>query len=375
MKKNIILITVNRSDYGIQKKLIKLLSIDKSINFKLVVTGTHLDKKYGYTIKEINNDKIKVDKKIKNRSSYYNENEFIKIISKNNLEFFNYYKKIKPDLIIVLGDRYELLSAVIPTILLNIPVAHIHGGEKTLGSFDDTIRNMITEVASLHFTCHDIYKKRVAEIKNSKKNIYNYGSLSVENIKDYSFESKKYLEKKFQLKFVKINILITYHPETRNNSNNEENFLQLLKAIKKFKKINFFFTLPSPDPGNKKIINLIMNFCKINKNCFFVYSFGKKSYFSILNHIDGVIGNSSSGILEVPSFKIPTLNIGDRQFGRIQAASILNCENNHKKIEKNINKILNKNFKKKIKKTKNIFYKKHTAKNTISKIKKFINVS
>ena len=118
-----------------------------------------------------------------------------------------------------------------------------------------------------------------------------------------------------------------------------------------------------------------MKLCKINKNCFFVYSFGKKSYFSILNHIDGVIGNSSSGILEVPSFKIPTLNIGDRQFGRIQAVSILNCENNNKKIEKNINKILNKNFKKKIKKTKNIFYKKHTAKNTISKKKKFINVS
>lgn len=375
MKKKIFLVTVNRSDFGIQKKLIQKLTRDKSIIFELIVTGSHLDKKFGLTYKEIINQNIKINNKIINKSKNYDAFDLASILGNGIKKFFNIYKKKTPDLLIILGDRYEMLSAVIPTILLNIPVAHIHGGEKTIGSFDDTIRNMITEVASLHFTCHETYKKRVIEIKNSKKNIYNFGSLSIEDIKNYSFQSKKYLQNKFKLKFGLKNMLITYHPETKNKYNDEKNFEQILIAIKKFKTINFFFTLPSPDPGNKKIISLTRKFCKKYENCFFISSFGKESYFSMLKNVDGVIGNSSSGIIEVPSFKIPTLNIGDRQIGRLQASSILNCKNISNQIEKNIYKMLDKNFKKKIKKTKNIFYKKNTAKNIISKIKKFTNVS
>ena len=154
--------------------------------------------------------------------------------------FFNLYNIVKPDLIIILGDRYEMLAAAIPSIFLNIPIAHIHGGEKTLGSFDDTIRNMITEIASLHFTCHENYKKRVTEIKNSNKNVYNFGSLSVENIQNLSFKSKNYLAKKFNLKFGLKNILVTYHPETRNKNYSIRHFQEILIAIKYFKKINFF---------------------------------------------------------------------------------------------------------------------------------------
>mgnify|MGYP001157205565 CR=1 FL=1 len=371
--KKILLVTANRSDYGIQKNLIKLLEKEKKIKFYLVVTGAHLESRYGNTIKEIQNDKINIYKKIKISTKNYNPQNIIKIFSKGNSKFFNLYNILKPDLIIILGDRYEMLAAAVPSIFLNIPIAHIHGGEKTLGSFDDTIRNMITEIASLHFTCHDNYKKRVTEIKNSKKNVYNFGSLSIENIQNLSLKSKNYLVKNFNLKFGLNNILVTYHPETRNKNYREKDFKEILIAIKNFKKINFFFTLPSPDPGNEKIINLIRKFCNKYKNCYFVSSFGKIAYFSILKYVDGVIGNSSSGILEVPSFKIPTINIGKRQFGREQSLSILNCDNNHKQIKKNINKIFDKNFQKKIKKTKNIFFKKNSAKNTIYKIKKFIN--
>ena len=373
--KKIVLVTANRSDYGIQKNLIKLLKKEKKIKLYLVVTGAHLESRYGNTIKEIRNDKINISKKIKIYTKNYSPRNVVKIFAKGNSKFFNLYNILKPDLIIILGDRYEMLAAAIPTIFLNIPVAHLHGGEKTSGSFDDTIRNIITGIASLHFTCHDNYKKRVIEIKNSNKNVYNFGSLSVENIQNLSLKSKNYLVKKFNLKFGLNNILVTYHPETSNKNYSEKDFKEILIAIKNFKNINFFFTLPSPDPGNEKIINLIIKFCKKYKNCYFVRSFGRISYISVLKYVDGVMGNSSSGILEVPSFKIPTINIGKRQFGRVQSSSVLNCDSNHKQIKKNINKILDKKFQKKIKKTKNIFFKKNCAKNTISKIKKFINVS
>ena len=372
--KKIVLVTANRSDYGIQKNLIKLLEREKKIKLYLVVTGAHLESTYGNTIKEIRNDKVNIYKKIKIPSKHYMPKNIVKIFAMGNSKFFNLYNIVKPDLIIILGDRYEMLAAAIPSIFLNIPIAHIHGGEKTLGSFDDTIRNMITEIASLHFTCHENYKKRFTEIKNSNKNVYNFGSLSVENIQNLSFKSKNYLAKKFNLKFGLKNILVTYHPETRNKSYSIRHFQEILIAIKYFKKINFFFTLPSPDPGNEKIINLIKKFCNKYKNCYFVSSFGKISYFSMLKYVDCVMGNSSSGILEVPSFKIPTINIGKRQFGRVQSSSILNCGNDFKQIKKNINKILDKKFQKKIKKTKNIFFKKNSTKNTIAKIKKFINV-
>jgi len=371
--KKIVLITANRSDYGIQRKLIKLLQRENKLKIYLVVTGAHLEKKYGNTISEIKKDKIKISKKIKVKVKNYNTKNVTKIFAESTLKFFDYYEKIKPNLIIILGDRYEMLAAAIPTITLNIPVAHIHGGEKTQGSFDDYFRNMITSIASLHFTCHDIYKKRVCEIKDSKKNIYNYGSLSIEDVHKLKFETKKFLENKFKIKFASKNILITFHPETKNKKYNQNSFDQILKAIINFKDINFFFTLPAPDPGNSSIIKQIKTLCKKKMNSYFVPSFGKNSYFSMLNYIDGLIGNSSSGIIEVPSFKIPTINIGNRQAGRLLSKSVINCRCEKNIIQKNVNKILTKNFKRKIKNTKNIFFKQNTANNILKKIKDYLD--
>ena len=371
--KKIVLITVNRSDYGIQKKLIRLLKKEKKIKLDIIVSGTHLEKKYGNTVNEIFNDKINISKKIKIPIQNYNTRNVMKILTKSSLKFFSFYDLVKPDLVIVLGDRYEMFAATIPTVFLNIPVAHIHGGEKTLGSFDDNLRNMITEMASLHFTCHNDYKKRVISIKNSKKNIYNFGSLSLEEISKSKFYSRHYLKKKFNIEFASKNLLVTYHPETKNINYNNKNFLEILKAISNFKNVNFFFTLPAPDPGNFEIIRSIKTFCRKNKNSFFVKSFGREAYFSMLKNVDGVIGNSSSGIIEVPSFKIPTINIGNRQAGRLLSKSIINCKCKKNIIQKNINKILTKNFKRKIKNTKNIFFKKNTAFNIVKKIKDYLD--
>ena len=282
---------------------------------------------------------------------------------------------MKPDLIIILGDRYEMLSAAIPCIFLKIPIAHIHGGEKTEGSFDDRFRNILTEISSLHFTCHDIYKKRVIEIKNSKKGVYNFGSLSVENIKNFNFKSRNDIIKKFNINFRKKNILITYHPETNNTYYSIKSFNNILEAVSKFKEINFFFTSPAPDPGNYDIIKSIMKFCKNNNNAFYIKSLGRDYYFSLLNNVDAVLGNSSSGIIEAPSFKIFTINIGSRQNGREKSKSIIDCADSSSEIVKKIKKIYTFPYKKKIKKNYNIFYKPNTSKNIISELKNFLKLN
>jgi UDP-hydrolysing UDP-N-acetyl-D-glucosamine 2-epimerase len=375
MKKKIFLISVNRSDYGIQKNLILALQKDKNIDFSLLITGAHLKKNFGMTKNEILEDNIKILDEINFDIKNYSKTSVLNYISFAIKKFSLIYKKQKPDLIIILGDRYEMLAAAIPTIILNIPVAHIHGGETTLGSFDDTIRNCITQISTLHFVCHEKYKKRVEKIKNNKKLIYNVGSLSVEKIFDNNFFEQSFLEKKFNIKFKKKNILVTFHPITNCSTSSLKYLKNIFKAIKSFKDIQFIFTTPAPDPGNKKFIENIKIQSKKNSNIVFVKSFGRKYYFSVVKKVDAVMGNSSSGIIEIPSFKIPTINIGNRQEGRIFCSSIVNSSYNSNDIKKNIKYIFKPDFQKKVMKVKNIFYKKNTLKNIINYLKKYLELN
>jgi len=373
MKKKVLLISVNRSDFGIQRSLIKKLLKEKNLKFKLLVTGTHLSNYFGYTVNEIRDEKIRSFSEIKLSDFDYKNQNIINLISDSTKKFYTYYKTYKPDLVIILGDRYEMLSAAIPLVTLNIPVAHIHGGERTEGSFDDIFRNMITTCADLHFVCHDTYKKRVSSIKGNTKNIFNFGSLSLEDVNNLKLKKKNDIEKKFNIIFKKKNILITYHPETRFKGAKKNDINILFKAIDKFDDINFIFTIPSPDPGNKNIIKKIESYCNNKQNCFYVKSFGKVYYFSTLKIVDAVLGNSSSGILEVPSFKKTTINIGDRQLGRLQANSIINCKLDIIDITKGIEKVYSVSQQKLLTKTKNIFYKKSTSNKIVRKIKSFLN--
>lgn len=373
MKKKILLVTVNRSDFGIQKKLIKKLKSDNSIKFELIVTGSHYDSRFGLTYKEILREGFKIDNKIVNKSNNYDTSDVANILSKGIYKFFNIYKKKRPDLLIILGDRYEMFAAALPTILLGIPVAHIHGGEITLGSFDNYFRNMITQISKLHFTCHNVYKNRVVRMIGSNSNIFNYGALSVENIKNEKFLNKKQLEKKFHFSFSKKNILVTYHPETMNSGNEKKKILTIFNSFKKFPEINFFFTSSAPDPKNNDIIRITKKFCKENNNYFFIKSFGRKYYFSMLQKVDCVFGNSSSGIIEAPSFKVATINIGNRQKGRELSKTVINCNYDKNQIIKSINKIYTQSFRKLLKNTNNIFYKKSTSEQIIKKIKFFLN--
>ena len=370
MKQNILIFSTSRADYGILENLCISLSKNKKVKFFLGLTGTHFSKKYGNTSENISK---KINKKnilqIKNINFTSDNSE---VVAKNILNIQKhvliFLKKRNIDKLIVLGDRYELLGICIPFFFKKIPIYHLHGGEETKGSYDNEIRKVISLISKVHFTVNDFYKNNLINFLNIKKNIYNFGSLAAEDIKkSKSFYTKKVIEKKFKVKFSDRNIIISLHPETNNLNNHKKNIDNFFQFLKNVKKTNIFFTSPGHDTGSIYIIQKIKKLIQSNNNFYYVNSFGKKYYFSMLKICDCLIGNSSSGILEAPSFKIPVLNIGNRQLGRIQSKNIINSSYMVKDLNKKINIALSIKFKKSLKNLKFEYYKKNTL-NNIQKI-------
>ena len=338
--KKICFISSTRADFGILKNLILELKKNPSFNTKLIAGGSHYLSSYGNTYKEILGNNIKIDYSIKNK--FNNDDEFAisKVFSKSLLETSQIIKKIKPDLIVVLGDRFEILASVISANFFRIPVAHLYGGEITYGALDDSYRHAITKLSHLHFVANDKYKKRVKQLGENPKNIFVVGGLTADNIIKTNFLKKSSLEKNLNIKFKKYNFIVNYHPETLKKNSSLKNINILIEAISKFKNMNFFFTSPGIDLESKLITKEIKK--RLNKNIYFFRSLGQRRYFSLMRICTGIIGNSSSGILEMPYFNKITLNLGERQKGRIYAKSIINSPlrlnnitNFLKKIEKN----------------------------------------
>ena len=362
-KKKFCVVTSSRAEFGILRNLLLELKNDLSLTMKLIVTGSHLSKKHGFTIKEIVKSNLNIYKKIPTIYGNDEPKDISKSASIILKKLSNIFSYLKPDLLIVLGDRYEILIATFVATLHKIPIAHISGGEITEGSYDNQFRHSISKMSFLHFVSNDIYKKNLILMGENSKNIFNFGSISLDNLKKEAFISKEKIEKKFNIKFGKTNFLVTYHPETLSEKSSKLHFREILKAISKFKKYNFIFTSSNSDEGGNIINSMIVKYAKRRKNTFYVKSFGQKYYFSVLKNVDGVIGNSSSGIAEAPSFKIGTINVGDRQKGRIRCQSIIDCPSEFKKICNSIKQIVGKKFKKKINKVTNPLEKKNTIKN------------
>lgn len=374
VKKKIAIVTGSRADYYLLKNLIICLNKSKKFKLYLIVTGQHLSKNYGYSGLNIIKDFGKICHSININIGKTNSNSILNSISLGINKMGKFFRSRKLDLVILLGDRYEILSAVISSIFNNIKVAHIHGGEVTSGSIDDNIRHSITKFSNLHFVSTINYKKRVIQLGEYPKNVFNVGSLGAENAKKIDLINKKELEKKLSLKFNKYNFLITINSFIEKKFSINELLDNTFKAIKRFKNTSFIFTMPNSDLKSDYIKNRILEFCKKNKNSY-VYKFmGTQKYLSCMKICDVVIGNSSSGILEAPTLKIPSINIGDRQKGRIQANSVINSDYSYKKIYASIKKSLSTDFRKKIKKTQNPYYKKNTALNITKIIEKKINI-
>lgn len=360
MKKKFLVFTSSRAEYGIMKNLIK--KMQKTFDTKLIVTGTHLSKKFGFTVKEINKDNIKIYKKISTLGGT-KEKGIAKTISNGLVKFTEILTKEKFQAILVCGDRYETLAPCIAASFLKIPIIHFHGGEITRGSYDDVFRHMITKMSTLHFVSHKSYKKRVFQLGENKKNIYNFGAIGLEN-KYKNLLRKEHLEKKLKIKFNKKNFLVVIHPETQSN-NSEILIKNTLNSLKFYKDTSFFFTGIGADLGSQNLTKITKKFVSKNNNSYYFESLGRYLYFSILSNVDCIIGNSSSAIYDAPTFQLPAVNIGNRQLGRVYSNNIINSKYSTKNIKSKINKALNFNRKR----IKNIFYRRNSIDKVIEVLK------
>jgi GDP/UDP-N,N'-diacetylbacillosamine 2-epimerase (hydrolysing) len=363
-------VTGSRADYGLLKRLMKLIDADSKMKLQIIVTGSHLSPKHGLTYKEIEEDGFQIGFKVDILENIIDTQSTARAMSKAQNEITEILSEIKPDLMVVLGDRYEILSAVISALLSRVPVAHIHGGEVTTGAIDDAIRNAITKMSHLHFTATEISKNRVIQMGEIPANTFNFGGLGVDAIQSFHFLSQEEVEKYLGNKFGTKNLLVTYHPETISNKSASEQIQILLDALSRKKDINLIFTGVNTDPGSDEISRAINQFVQSNSNAKYYPSLGQSLYLSTLLYCEGVVGNSSSGILEVPTLKKATINIGNRQLGREMAESVINCDLDSGLIAKSIDEIYSKNFKAVLSKVSNPYGKGGASLKIFEEIKK-----
>jgi GDP/UDP-N,N'-diacetylbacillosamine 2-epimerase (hydrolysing) len=302
------------------------------LTLQVIVTGMHLSPDFGLTFKEIEEDGFQINHKVQTLIGDDSPFGIAESMSKGLVGCAEAFNELNPDLVVVLGDRYEILVAVLAALVAKIPVAHIHGGELTVGAFDDSLRHSITKMSHLHFVAAEEYKDRVIQLGEDPERVFLVGGMGVDNIKKLKLLNRNELEESLNLTFQEKSLLITFHPVTLDNSNSANQMKELLNALSDFKNTTLIFTLPNADPGSLELIQIIKDFVSKNLNAYVFFSLGQVTYFSCIAQVDGVIGNSSSGLTEVPSFKKGTINIGDRQNGRLQADSVINCEANESSI-------------------------------------------
>ncbi|QOP40826.1 UDP-N-acetylglucosamine 2-epimerase [Sulfurimonas marina] len=330
--KKICVVTGTRAEYGLLYWLIKAIEIDTDLELQLIVTGMHLSPEFGLTFKEIEKE-FKVNKKIEILLSSDTPIGISKSMGLAQISFAETYADLNPDLIVVLGDRYEILSAAATAMIARIPIAHLHGGEITEGAFDDAIRHSITKMSHLHFTATEEYKNRVIQLGEKPENVFNVGGMGIENIKRLKLLSKEEFEKSINFQLNKRNILVTFHPVTLENETAEEQFKELLSAIDELDNTNIIFTKANSDTNGRIINSMIDEYVSQHSTKSIAFtSMGQLRYLSTLQYVDAVVGNSSSGLLEVPSFHKGTINIGERQQGRIKAQSVIDCKPNKESI-------------------------------------------
>jgi GDP/UDP-N,N'-diacetylbacillosamine 2-epimerase (hydrolysing) len=344
MKRKICVVSGSRADYGLLRWVMQGIKDDPNLTLQVIVTGMHLSPTFGLTYKEIETDGFYIDYKIETLNSLDTPIDIAEAIAKGIAGCAKAFDKLKPDLIIVLGDRFEIFAAASAALVARIPIAHIHGGETTVGAFDEAIRHSISKMSLLHFVAAEEYRNRVIQIGENPNNVHLVGGLGVDAINKISLFPKRELEKQLGIQFLQRSLLVTFHPVTLEPETSENQMNELLSALSALRDVTLIFTLPNADTGGLRLIKIIEEFVLVNKNAFSFISLGHQLYLSCLKQVDGVIGNSSSGLTEVPSFKKGTINIGDRQKGRLQSASVINSEPIEENISNAINRLYSEEF-------------------------------
>ncbi|MCL2651777.1 MAG: UDP-N-acetylglucosamine 2-epimerase [Candidatus Azobacteroides sp.] len=374
--KKICVITGSRAEYGLMSRLMRLIKEDNDLQLQIIATNMHLSPEFGLTYKEIESDGFTIDKKVHMLLSSDTANATAKSVGIGIAGFADAYEDLKPDMIIVLGDRYEILAAVSAALFYKIPVTHLYGGEITEGAYDDAIRHSITKMSHLHFTSTEEYRRRIIQMGENPETVYYVGALGCDNIRQVSLMNKEELEKSLNFPVDRKTILVTFHPVTMESNTAETQFKELLSAIDSFNDLRVVFTMPNSDTDSRIIMNLIKKYVAKNpQKAIWFTSLGMKRYLSVLQYIGAVVGNSSSGIAEVPSFHIPTLNIGDRQKGRIAAASVLHSLPVEDDIKKKLAMITESGYSESLKNVVNPYNKPNTAQEIVRIIKERVNIS
>lgn len=361
--RKICFITGTRAEYGLLSRLMKMVQDDNSTQLQIIATNMHLSPKFGNTYQEIENDGFVIDKKIPILEDGKDDaNATLKSMAKALSGFADAYDELKPDMVVVLGDRYEILAAAAAALIERIPIAHIHGGEITEGAYDDAIRHSITKMSHLHFASTEEYRKRIIQLGEQPDRVFYVGALGVENIKKLPLLNKAEIEESIHFKLDQNTVLVTYHPVTLGPHSAEQDIKEFTAALEARRDLRVVFTMPNSDTGSNVIVDAINKFVENNPNRAIAYkSLGLKRYLSVMKFCCAVVGNSSSGLLEGPSFGIPTLNIGNRQKGRIAADSVYNCDTDKFSILQGLDTIMSPSFKQKAVATHNPYDKGGTA--------------
>ncbi len=349
--KRICVVTGTRAEYGLLYWTLVALKKDPSIKLQICATGMHMSPEFGLTYHQIEKDGFTIDYKVESLMSSDSGTGIAKSIGIGISGISDAFSQLEPDIVLLLGDRYEILAAAIAAMSLRIPIAHCHGGESTEGLIDESIRHSITKMSHLHFTATKAFEKRVIQLGEQPANVFCFGAMGIEYINKIKFLTKKEIEDKMNFSFLTNNYLITYHPETLEMKESSDKFSELLKALEEIKNNDtlFIFTMPNADNNGRVIIDMINQFVKTNPfNSIAFTSMGQINYLSTLKFVNAVIGNSSSGLIEAPTLKIPTVNVGDRQRGRIMAKSVISCHTEKNKILHAIKKSSSRDFKARI---------------------------
>lgn len=359
--RKICFVTGTRAEYGLLSRLMRLVKEDKDLQLQVIATNMHLMPEYGETYKEIEKDGFTIDKKVYMHKPSDDAHGIISSMAEEMQGMNDALSELKPDILVLLGDRYEILVAAQVALIHRIPIAHIHGGEVTEGAFDDAIRHSVTKMSSLHFTSCDEYRHRVIQMGEQPSRVFDVGSLGVENIKAVPLMTKDELEASLDFKIDTQTILVTYHPVTL-GGDPAKDIREFLDALDQFKDLKVIFTMPNSDTGRDAIALAVENYVEKHSNSAKAYtSLGLKRYLSTLQFVKAAVGNSSSGIIEVPSFGIPTLNIGDRQKGRLASKSVVNCGTSKDEVIAGLKLCLSKEMQKAAKTYENPYAKPDTA--------------
>jgi GDP/UDP-N,N'-diacetylbacillosamine 2-epimerase (hydrolysing) len=344
MTRSVCVVTGSRAEYGLLRWVMEGIRADANLELKVIVTGMHLATRFGLTYREIEKDGFRIDAKVDMNLDSDNPAGIARSMGAGLAGFGEAIEQLRPDLMLVLGDRFEIFAAVAAALVARIPVAHLHGGEITEGAFDEALRHSITKMSHLHFVAAEEYRKRVIQLGEAPERVFLVGGLGIENILKLPLLDRPALEAALGFELKQKNLLVTFLPATLDKESSERQFGELLAALEPLQDTRLIFTMPNADPGGRALAEMVDQFVARHKNAVARTSLGQLLYLSCLRHVDGMVGNSSSGLAEAPSFGKGTVNIGDRQRGRLKAASVIDCPADRRSIAEAIGRLYSPGF-------------------------------